>query len=421
MSLYEMVLARLNETDCKTLTGLFDLDAIFAYCKAKPGVTELRHSGKKKSEFRWYDSSFVTIEGDFPLPQLQLHCRSSRVDALMNEHKGIHCEYRSEWGKQKTKLWIEVNITPDIQPELLLELIDDAYAIIVEGLSDKDKAILALMDRASIDENKIRQLIHLSDLEHRSNEIFALLKPSISLQPSSKTKRYPGYNRSKFGGLPYLPGAMNWPTYNSIPLSFLAQINLSEISQYPAAIDLPSKGMLYFFSSYGWMRAEMMGDSTIRFESRTKVIYLNSDLEQLTHTRLPPRMPIDSIYPEFGIEFSHKWTLPCSFGFNDPLDPAIKALGWNEDEYNKLSDLTFHLHRLYVDNGEIGHQLMGHFYPESNPIAINPEDRLLMQLTSDYSYTGFEWGDGGNLFFAIDQKDLTEHNFNRIRVEFECG
>ena len=54
-------------------------------------------------------------------------------------------------------------------------------------------------------------------------------------------------DKSKIGGRPYLPKDLTWPYYQELPLSFLAQINLEEVSSLDKDKLLPDKGMLYFF------------------------------------------------------------------------------------------------------------------------------------------------------------------------------
>ena len=56
-------------------------------------------------------------------------------------------------------------------------------------------------------------------------------------------------NKSKIGGKPYLPKDFIWPYYQRLPLSFLAQINLEEVSSLDKDKLLPDKGILYFFFS----------------------------------------------------------------------------------------------------------------------------------------------------------------------------
>ena len=54
---------------------------------------------------------------------------------------------------------------------------------------------------------------------------------------------------TEFNNKPYLPKDFIWPYYNGLPLSFLAQINLEEVSSLDKDKLLPNRGMLYFSMS----------------------------------------------------------------------------------------------------------------------------------------------------------------------------
>ena len=81
-------------------------------------------------------------------------------------------------------------------------------------------------------------------LEHRLNDILALVKPSIRLRYST-TNDGSAIGASRFGGLPDLPDSIEWPTWTLYrnsqadrtdkyappgPLYFLLQVNLADIA-----------------------------------------------------------------------------------------------------------------------------------------------------------------------------------------------
>ncbi|MCH6258984.1 DUF1963 domain-containing protein, partial [Puniceicoccaceae bacterium K14] len=61
------------------------------------------------------------------------------------------------------------------------------------------------------------------------------IKPAIFLSAANKSPF------SKLGRLPLMPLDLEWPTWNGKPQSFLAQLDLSEISQADSSF-LPSTG-----------------------------------------------------------------------------------------------------------------------------------------------------------------------------------
>jgi len=71
--------------------------------------------------------------------------------------------------------------------------------------------------------------------------------PSIRLTAHTAHEDEIAIGRSKFGGSPDLPIDYVWPHYNGSPVSFIAQINLSEISRDDLRHTLPPSGILHFF------------------------------------------------------------------------------------------------------------------------------------------------------------------------------
>ena len=81
-----------------------------------------------------------------------------------------------------------------------------------------------------------------------------MMKNTIEL---TRTNVETAVGSSKIGGKPDLPRSFEWFRYNidgeSVPLSFVAQINLSEAAEYDKDGVLPKKGMLYFFYEFSSM------------------------------------------------------------------------------------------------------------------------------------------------------------------------
>jgi uncharacterized protein YwqG len=67
-------------------------------------------------------------------------------------------------------------------------------------------------------------------------------KPAIQLVPRTKS---PG--NSKIGGIPNFPVGIDWPRWKDLPMSFLTQIDLSEVPHISSLPNLPTSGILFFF------------------------------------------------------------------------------------------------------------------------------------------------------------------------------
>lgn len=64
--------------------------------------------------------------------------------------------------------------------------------------------------------------------------------------------------RSWFGGLPKMPAGLDWPRRRSTrkPMTFLAQVDLSEIPETARPQDLPKTGTLWFFATIDYVMEE---------------------------------------------------------------------------------------------------------------------------------------------------------------------
>ena len=88
------------------------------------------------------------------------------------------------------------------------------------------------------------------DLAHHLEKFIGLIRNCISLLLLSADEGTIPLGESKIGGRPDLPKSISWATEeDGKPLSFIAQVNLAEVSSYDVDNLLPRKGILYFFYS----------------------------------------------------------------------------------------------------------------------------------------------------------------------------
>ena len=97
-------------------------------------------------------------------------------------------------------------------------------------------------------EQELIQLIENNGLGKYRDDILRYTRNTIFVKPQrvADESEIP-IGHTKMGGNPDLPPDFVWPTYNDLPLTFLAQFRFSEISIYDIDQLLPTKGMLYFF------------------------------------------------------------------------------------------------------------------------------------------------------------------------------
>ena len=246
-------------------------------------------------------------------------------------------------------------------------------------------------------------------------------------------------DKSKIGGKPYLPKDFVWPYYQELPLSFLAQFNLEEVSSLDKDKLLPSKGMLYFFYE---LETEEWGYHP---ESKgcAKVFYFE-DTSNFELIDFPKDMADYCKVPEFKVTFKSNISLPSYENFYILL---------KEDDVFKNHDISFRdfiplYDEIFIPDTNYT-KLLGHpeviqnpmeeeceavtrgfdmggveSYPKQYQKEIRSASKdwiLLFQMdtveTSDYELM---FGDSGHIYFWIKKEDLANKNFEDIWLILQC-
>lgn len=119
-------------------------------------------------------------------------------------------------------------------------------------------------------------------------------------------------DKSKIGGRPYLPKDFIWPYYQELPLSFLAQINLEEVSSLDKDKLLPNSGILYFFYE---LETQEWGYSP-QDKGCAKVFYFE-DISNFELINFPEDMEDYYKIPEFKVNFKLNISLPSYEDFDN--------------------------------------------------------------------------------------------------------
>src|SRR5687768_4995280 len=151
---------------------------------------------------------------------------------------------------------------------------------------------------------EFRTKLEINGLGHYFDKLQTLSKNAIRLFPKKIGENQQAIGQTRIGGKPDLPKHITWVTEtNTIettekkllvfstkkketitkPLSFVAQINLYETSQYDEENLLPKTGFLYFFYS---AEQEAWGFDQID-KNKFKVIYWNGNMDELVTTDYP--------------------------------------------------------------------------------------------------------------------------------------
>lgn len=253
---------------------------------------------------------------------------------------------------------------------------------------------------------------------------------------------------TKFGGKPDVPKDFEWCYFEgedymegelkSRPLSFMAQFDLSEISQYDTEGLLPKTGLLSFF--YECESAKWGYDPKDRGCAR---VYYFEDISELSSADFPDDLAEDMRFPEFKITASSEKSFQSYSDFLVQRDPRInnweefekaqKSLGIEESGYcSKLLGWA----NIIQGNMTRECELVASrgYYLGNGWENVTPRDRqeaeqwanrdwlLLFQLDSILDNGNFEliFGDGGIVYFYIRREDLEARNFDNVWLILQC-
>ena len=385
------------------------------YCLSKKGAELSPYSSEKLLQFSVLQG-FLLNFANFKLEEepviLRLRCTHESLSNLETLFDEVTKSQEMKWEKE-TWSWIDVKLNDNIPAEKLKNMIDDSYNILYSELEYRQKMIIDFSDMKFDPFETLKQLTDFNNLAHRSNEVLLLLQPAINF--TAKQTATGKIGQSKLGGLPDFPQDWEYPRFGDNPLSFLAQINLSDIPDSLSANLLPDTGILYFFSAWAWI--DEQSDFVIPWDespwddlSFSRVLYFDGDPDSLLPANPPGGL---YIYKEMPIGFSRLWTLPRAASY--VREPIVSSLNWSEDDYEKLDELYFDYSYLYqrARNYPPDYHLLGYSAPINVEITKDGEC-LLLQV--DGHLSGNQWADGGVIYFVIGQQDLINNDFSRVRA-----
>jgi uncharacterized protein YwqG len=109
---------------------------------------------------------------------------------------------------------------------------------------------------------------------------------------------------------------------------------------------------------------------------------------------------------------------------NDQQEPAVAALGWAEETWDKFSKVVNSYNA--VRNHQLGYParnlVLGYADYEQNFVEqVAARDlQLLFQLASDDN-ASMCWGDGGFIYFWADPRDIAGGDFTKIDTDSQGG
>lgn len=281
---------------------------------------------------------------------------------------------------------------------------------------------------------QIHDMLVNSGLVRIADKLIEMSSPCIRLDTDPVNEEDISVGASKIGGLPDLPKQMEWPCWHDVPLAFLAQINLKDLSAYPCCKKyLPTEGWLFFFYD--------SEQRTWGFDPNDKdswrVIFYDGESSDISR-RNKPSDDFD-LYQPCIVSFHESVSFPEWNG--SEIDALL--IGEELDSYADFIEAFSESPLCCSENQILGHpnpmqsdmrlecQLVtngiycgdakGHLDKRRKILEPGAKDwLLLLQLDSD---DGAEmmWGDYGRLYFWIREQDVFDRNFADVWMILLCG
>lgn len=267
---------------------------------------------------------------------------------------------------------------------------------------------------------KEEYLKQLNDIKwENGKEIETFLIPAINIEVEEEQSKI-NLGDSKFGGMPDLPENIEWPKSENEPMSFLAQINLEQISKFDINKSLPSSGILYFFIA-----------NPSEYSLDHKVIYtVDSEIKERP---FPKELIEDCRFNDLKMSFETIYTFPSS----ETLE--VESLTENDlSSYYDIDEDFF----TYENN-----QILGHTYPMQNDVKIewacqyigieHTSESLIMNNEKIESFRNefinlFQFSTENSIpefsenfyicsmgYFGITKNDLEKRNFDTTILVFQ--
>lgn len=116
---------------CPSKTSFMDIEEVREYCINKPGVTEGFPFDETTLVFKVMNKMFALLDLTRKY-DLGLKCDPERATELREHYESVKPGYHLN-----KKLWNNVFLDGDVDDELILELIDHSYELIVRSLTKK--------------------------------------------------------------------------------------------------------------------------------------------------------------------------------------------------------------------------------------------------------------------------------------------
>ena len=277
----------------------------------------------------------------------------------------------------------------------------------------------------------LTSLIKQNGLEQYTADLLKMSRPAIHLKAApvaAEGSLAPG--SSKFGGAPDLPAGFNWPRWQNKPLTFMAQIHLSDVAAFDTEHLLPASGWLHFFYA--------LTDQPWGAPDQRDSWHLYYTAEPAALNRVQPP---EAALPARALSFGQNLTLPVLADdhpdgiynlFAHGLPGQISVRAENIDDFDGLRQAAegpvTPLHQLLGNPAQLQDDIRALAQYAANGIDTGAAQqdkahlaklasgidswRLLLQIDSDRDSFGTSWGDAGCMYLCITTAALVARQFD---------
>lgn len=239
--------------------------------------------------------------------------------------------------------------------------------------------------------------------------------------------------RSRAGGVPDLPDSAAWPTWDGVPLAFLAQIDLGELAAINPNTLLPKQGLIQFYYDAG----QRTWGTDPKDRDSWRVLYFRDPFEPASIEHWPEGLPDHACFPIAPLLVEESDSFPDELIERLREGKGLRAQGVIEEifaQYEDCHDGPCHqvlgfpysikgdprLTSQLASNGVYCGDEIDLETPEALALAPGAAEwQLLFQFDTD-EQTGMSWGDCGTLHFLIRRDDLAAERFDRAWMVLQC-
>jgi hypothetical protein len=241
----------------------------------------------------------------------------------------------------------------------------------------------------------IREAAIACDLGEHAARLEALARPSVVLATTRTKSSAIPIGVTKVGGMPDVPDGFEWPFWNRVPLTFVAQVNLAEIA--PFQIGLPPSGLLLFFFCF----ERGMETTHERSDGAGVVLLVQSTA---LHRCEPPKRAADP-FRSCGVRLVAHPSLPPPYC--DRVEELWDAHVLADDSYAAIIhhiDEALGIDKLPTHAASNYHQLLGYPRPvQYTPVEIGMQRALSRARVP--ALGGHSWWEGWRSFFTSGAPD----------------